>query len=249
MSNKPSFSEIGPSEEKLFPIQTILKVSAVFHVFLIGLALIFYFWEDEPTYIPVPPIMELVSAPAPKVKTVKPKVTKPKPEPKVEEPTPEPEPKIEEPQPKVEEPKPEPKPKPKPQSEPKVEEVQDSEPVEEEWDTDFETEAPAEEVQKVVAPKVDSRLRMFENTVRSKIMRNFAPPKGLGLPYGTEFLIEITCLRAGGRAINVKVHTSSGSFSLDKYGLRAINLAILPKIPPHYPEDEVKLHVKFVYNE
>lgn len=248
MSNQPSFSDIGPSEEKLFPLKAILKVSAVFHVLLIGVALIIYFWESEPTYIPVPPIMELVSAPAPKVKTVKPKVSqsKPKPKPKVEEPQPDPEPKVVEPEPQ---PDPDPKPQPDPKPEPQAEEPQDSEPVEEEWDTDFETETQAEEVQKVVAPKVDSRLRMFENTVRSKIMRNFAPPKGLGLPYGTEFLIEITCLRMGGKAVNVKVHTSSGSFSLDKYGLRAINLAILPKIPPHYPEDEVKLHVKFVYNE
>lgn len=248
MSDFNPKSTLWPEHEDTFSLKNILIASGIFHLVIALVLGGFYLWEDEPTIIPVPPIMELVSVPPPP--KTKPKVVKPKKP--IEKPKPQEKPQVE---PEVK-PEPDPKPKPEPPDEPPKQKTPIEEPVEEpseepveEWDTDFEDKPQEKEVQKVVAPKVDNRLRMFENTVRQNIMKNFSPPKGLGVPYGTEFLIEITCVRQGGKAIGVRVHTSSGSGSLDKYGLRAINLAILPPIPPNYPDDKVKLHVKFVYNE
>lgn len=228
--------------------------------FVIGISL----YRQEPKVVVIPPIMELVSAPSPpQVPTnpiqevrskVKPTIIESVANEQESKPiiTPSQDPPKTPPKIKI-------KKKPQSQAQEKLlnpaakpKEIPVENPPkkpEEEWDVDFETDEPAPQVQKVVAPKLDHKLKMFENTVRSKIMKNFSPPKGLGLPYGTEFLIEITCLRKGGRAVNVRVFTSSGAYSLDKYGLRAIKLAILPEIPPNYSEDQVKLHVKFVYNE
>lgn len=253
MKESRRIQTVWPADQREMDVKKLLGASVIFHMVIIGLITGAMFWESEPEVIEVPPIMELVSAPPPPKTPPKPvKEVEPDPEPEVEpEIEPEPQLELEPTHPEELKPKDPPKEKPKETSKETPKDPPKEEPQEpqEEWDTDFETEEPTPKVQKVIAPKVDNRLRMFENTVRAKIMRNFNPPKGLGLPYGTEFLIEITCLRQGGASVNVKVHTSSGAYSLDKYGLRAIKLAILPKIPPNYPEDKVKLHVKFVYKE
>lgn len=238
MKDSRRIQTVWPKNQKELDFKTLIKVSVIFHVAVIALIVSAVNWKSEPEIIEIPPIMELVSASPPKRVSPRPR---PKPQEKLDtEPKPKPKPQHE----------PKPRPDPKPKDEPKSEPEPDpQEEPQDEWDTDFESEKKEPVVQKVVAPKVDNRLRMFENTVRAKIMRNFNPPKGLGVPYGTEFLVQISCLRNGGVAVDIRLHTSSGANALDKYGLRAIKLAILPKIPPNYPEDKVKLHVKFVYNE
>ena len=212
-------------------------------------------FESEDVLLPLPPIMELVSVPPPP--KIKPKVRKPQP------PVEEVEPEIEVPDSEPEIP-PEPAPKPPkkkptkvtPPSAPETPEAPE-EPSPPEMDppdmqapefeeTPIQIKAPPI---KINLPQIDSRLNLFYATVKRKIMINYRPPKNAGVAFGTEFMFELTVLRAGGKAIGVKLKNSSGSKLLDDIAKRAIRLAQLPPIPSIFPKNETKLFILVKYEE
>ncbi len=228
-------------------LKKILKLSSLFHVFLVGLGL-FLAWIFKPPPPSVEPVwVELVSLedlPQPvQVKPAKPAPPQEKPPeeiPPAPEPPPKPEPIVKPevkpiPQPKppsVKPAKPKPQPTEKPVTAPKSQSealpAPDLKPSEkssssEEWDMpDFENV----QSQQVLARISDN----YRSRVVMAMSRFWNPPIGLGLSKNAVAKYEIVILQDG-RIQSWRLVESSGSEVLDQRAEQAIKSVTLPPLP------------------
>jgi len=237
-------------------LSSIIAVSLLFHLTVIGVLIIIVFLKPEKESPPPIPFFEMVnvmpvSAPVPKPTPQEPTPEIPKP---ISEPVPEPVPTpVPEPIPKsTAMPVPEPTPTPTPEQvkhEPIPEQTKHATAPSMDMPMDLPSDIKSKDMDMPALRTLgdimmDPQLQAYLDRLVRLIYQNFNPPSGTEITKGTKSSVQFQISR-NGEIDEVFLRSSSGNSIWDRLAMRAVQITKPPPLPPSYTAENLPLIFDF----